>query len=747
MLGAGFGGTEYGIIGPGGGFWAAARLCLCLVLVLVIGLAGECSGRVVVVVANRVVLGDIDSPQLKNIERMMREGAVGLVCPNCAGPKNEYSVMMTAACGSACAGGTENREFYGLNELTGDGMFAWELYGTGTGYSAPDGSIVFLRLGAAQRRNTEMGRGPVTLGACGEALNDQGIRTCLIGGADLPNRLDRSAGVLAMDSRGVIDCGSVSAGYQGKSAGGWPGTLLSDVDALTRAVERYASEAEYIVVSFGDTTRLDELMPDISESAYRKYKTDALRNLDRLMGELMGAANLNGASIVLVSFSPSLQGKWRQPTPVVMWPAGKSAMLTSGTTRTPGFVAASDFAPTVLGLLGVDPPGGMVGRPMYESERLMGAAKLAFLRDAEKRVAANRVLYMPVLLVMAFLGALLFTVVGLLAALSKTVTPKTENWLRFGLLVSASWPLGMLLAVLFPAGEANYGLATAAVAVVLAGSAMVSGRGRGRLAPVMVVFALTVGVLMADAFTGCRLCSFALPGSSQITAMRFYGIGNEYAGIMVSMAACLSMFGAGQARRWVVPVLGGAVVVLFAMGGWGANYGAAVASTVTFGLMWAGLRRGGFGARHVGLALLAGFALVCALAYIDLRLSGIMASHAGRATGLVQSVGVDYVLAVVFRKVLLNLRHMGLDHTAWVVMAFVPFLGLWFWGVQGKVMGRLAGDKAVAVGLKAVLVGAGAAFLFNDSGIVMSSIMLSITVLVLIYSLLGKQEDADWREQ
>jgi hypothetical protein len=76
----------------------------------------------------------------------------------------------------------------------------------------------------------------------------------------------------------------------------------------------------------------------------------------------------------------------------------------------------------------------------------------------------------------------------------------------------------------------------------------------------------------------------------------------------------------------------------------------------------------------------------------------------------------------------------------------VPFLALWFGGVQGKVRSAFKQDSHIIAGMKAVLIGAAAAFMLNDSGIVFAGIMIAITVLVLLYSLLEEQR-AEGREQ
>ncbi len=755
-----------------------SRLIPILLLLLLIP-AGCSAHSLVVVVANRLLLDDLDNPALKNIARMMREGGVGFVCPNCAGPKTEASVMMTAGAGAGCESGDYSGEFYAVSsrvqsqslmrpdsnvrsqslmrthsnvraqslvrpdEVAPDGMMAGDSYRVRTGYRARPGSMVFLGIGRALRDNAESSHTSATIGACGNALKSAGLRTCFIGNADLPGKIDRSAAVLAMDGEGQVDYGLPEAGFSKLGVAlDEPAGVLSDVGAIAESVRRNIGKFELVVVSFGDAVRLDELGSDLSDKAAKDYKAAALRNLDALIGELMPGSKNGTAKLMLVSFSPPGEGAWNRLTPIITWPSASPGLLTSASTRTPGFVAASDFAPTVIGLLNVKSLGEIVGRPIQE---IAGSgSKLASLHASGRRVTANEVMLAPVLLSIAFTGALMFTLVSLFTAFSRKMSARATRALNVCLLVSGSWPLALLLAVMAPAGAMWYVSAVVVIAVLSMAASLLLGpilaRIGWRFGHLMAIYMMTLIAVIADTFNGCQLGKFALLGAYQITAMRFYGIGNEYAGIIISMAACFCLFAPQRLRITLVSILGALLILIFGIGAFGANYGAAVATAVTFGLLWFSVKRSSFGLRHVVLVLIVAVALVFSFALADYKMAGSAASHAGRATGLIQKMGGQYVFALVARKVLLNLKHLTGKHAFWVFASFVPFLALWFWGVQGKVIGQFKADRAIVTGLKAIMIGAAAAFMFNDSGLVMASIMVCMTFLVLVYSLIVKQE-------
>lgn len=722
------------------------RVFAIILLLLVAALPSVARERtkLIVVVANRLLLSDLDNPSLPAISKMLHTGSVGLISPNCVGPKLEQSVLLTAGSGTGCRGGVFVDEAYGAGEVILNGGIAGDEYATRTGYTAAGSGGVFLGLPIARRANADISG--VNLGACGEALHRAGKKTAVVGSADIDQRpVDRSSAVLAMDAKGLIDY----ADFRFVPAKDDKCGMLSDVDSLTGRVRGALSRADFVVVDFGDTTRVESMKASLSDKAYAAHKAAAFRGLDRLLGAL-GADNpsASGVSFVLVSFSPPSPDNWNRLTPIVIVTHNKPAgLLTSPTTRTDGLIGANDFAPTVLELMSVRADGQMVGR---EASGVPRPHALAALHEMDMRVDANEKLVWLILLFLTFTGALAFFVTAVLVAFSLPISRMIRNTLKTCLVIGASSPLAMLLAVLAPAGVAGYAAGMGVSLVVLTAGAFAASMAFTRAGssislPVRLVYAATTVALVVDACFGCPLCKFSLPSSYQITGMRFYGIGNEYSAIFMSMAAMVCLF-AGRLRMWATVILGAVIVVVLGSGSLGANYGDIIAAVVTFGLMGQAVWRGGFGVRHVVLWTLVGIMLMIAFASADLKLAGPTATHAGRVVGLTEKLGANYLVALVSRKMLINLRLCGTKQATWVVMAFLPFLVLWFWGIQGKVIKILGKDKVAVGGLKSILVGAVMSFIFNDSGVVMASIMIAMMVLVLVYSLLEKDEAGACRE-
>ncbi|MGB9619076.1 MAG: hypothetical protein ACPL7K_01535, partial [Armatimonadota bacterium] len=198
------------------------------------------------------------------------------------------------------------------------------------------------------------------------------------------------------------------------------------------------------------------------------------------------------------------------------------------------------------------------------------------------------------------------------------------------------------------------------------------------------------------------------------------------------MSALVALFSAAKSRVAATTALGLMTTVVLGFGRFGSNYGAAAAAVVTFGLILTALRKGGFGARHViGLVSL-GVIVSLTFACADWLAFGTSGSHGAQVVG----GGLGNVLTVAWRKALMNV-HLAASRTArQAVLAILPFVALWLWRIHPKICEILAQDPRLKAGLKALMVGAAAAMVMNDSGVVMAGIMVSMTAVVLVYTLL-----------
>ncbi|MGZ5314715.1 MAG: hypothetical protein ACXWFE_02520 [Solirubrobacterales bacterium] len=334
--------------------------------------------------------------------------------------------------------------------------------------------------------------------------------------------------------------------------------------------------------------------------------------------------------------------------------AGFDGDLTSDTTRTDGFVTATDVAPTVLERFGLDAPDEMSGRPI-RAEGEPDAAAVAERTDRMEIVAGRR---SPVILdnLMIWLG------LALLAAL-----------LSRGRLAGPAFSLGGLATVYLPALL----LVGAAAQPSLLGERLIVGLGAPALAALTLLLArgwralaiacaVTVGAYALDVIAGSPLTARSLLGPNPGLGVRFFGIGNE----LESSLAVLTVVGTGAAlaaarelgrppspRAAVAAFLatGGALAAVFAAGRFGADVGAAIvfpaaAAIAALAVPGALARR-----RLVLLVVGAPVAGLALLALLDLVLGG----DAHHSRSVLEAGGRDELADVFERRLRLSASSFG----------------------------------------------------------------------------------------
>ena len=697
--------------------------------------------KVVVVVANRITLNDLETPSLTTISKIFSTGAVGLISPNCLGAKDEYACILTAGSGMSSQGSEYLKCIFEPDEVINGKYTAGQEFTVFTGYKPPKGAGVFLGLPQALVDNTDPFR-PVSLGALGEAVHNNNGKTCAVGSADLPgNKYYRAAAALAMDSKGIIDIVHFKNAHKLDSESNFG--LYSDWESNISEVKECIQKSDFVVMQFGDSVRLDDLRKNMSSIAYNNNKIQILKNLDNTIKELV---NNKEVIVVLVSFSPPTKEEGKELTPILISNSDKPGLLISPSTRTPGLIAAGDFAPTIINMLGYAPSIGMVGRKATIQE---SANAKTDLDELHTRVSAQVVLIKPILLSLAGIGALAFTLSSLIIAFGLNVNKKLINILKTGLLVGVSASLAMLLAPLAPAGVAGYAVATIVAILALVLIAYFVGKyfssSYSTHLPIILIYALTTVTIIVDAFSGANLCKFSLPSSYQMSGLRYYGVGNEYAGILISMAALFALYTGvysinKRIKQYISAIIGILVVLALGLGSFGANYGATVAAVVTFGLLGVVLVKGKYKPLHAAVFLVFGFFMIFLFSYLESRAPGDTGSHGAHVTALAGTLGVGYIISLIMRKVFINLAIIISKQSSTILMIFVPFFMLWFYGVNGKINKMNADKPELIQGLKAILVGIATAFLLNDSGFVMACIMLAMLLIVLLYSLLDNKD-------
>ena len=589
--------------------------------------------------------------------------------------------------------------------------------------------------------------GDVSQGRMADALRRAGVRTALIGDADGDDTGPYRPALLFLPNPDVAADDSVSDPTA-------PGGKRDDPIKLWAAAQAALQTCDLVVIHFGDFARAERenqrgfLLP----AAYQAHRQRAFGRLDDCLGRI-----LNGfpgtVFVVVPTPSPTAQGGWDSLTPFLATDAHPLATLTSDTTQTRGLIAARDLAPTILAELGVAAPRQMTGAPVTTTalpgEKLVGMDRLTRLNQQAQN---------PIFWTIGFGAAVVvFSSLGLY--LTERMAGRAGKIARYGLRLVSAWPLALLLTPLVDLPTVGgYVAAFAGLTALLA-----------LLPSPALICGLTALVVVLDGLTGTKLISHSALSEYALSGIRFYGIGNEYMGVLIAGALLAvsaappapNSGGAGEdsgeaaADVGLFPLAppelgaGGAVLLWLALvtfvlsfPAFGAKAGGAVTATAAFVVAWRRLRGQSVTWKHLLGSIAAGFLLVFVWAILSHALH-LRRTHLETATLALGQGRFGYILGVSLRKIGLAARvalHPG------TLLGLLAFALLWAAArrfLWTRIAAHLARDPRFAAVWNAGLWGCAVAVLFNDSGIVAAILMLQCLVLSLLHRLfLEKEADA-----
>ena len=688
-----------------------APLVLCMALALGFPAYGHAPPRVAIVVLLRpATLDDWRSAPAPNLHRLLEVGASTVVntraarVPGDRGRESVESAALTLGAGARAACAARDGAF------TASGAPAFPGVTLFHGSQAPPGITPFpgapTALGVTSFPNTPAFPG-VTAGALFERRT--GVRA---GGDALlalnwPRILAANRGAGYRVAPGALGAALRSAGVEVVATPGPVAPLVAtDGDGMvTRTTPQsfFAAAPTHRIAAFLDAP-------------------EDWRDADQLIGAAAQYAASVGALLILLS--PSVDDREyasgeRLAPMVLVEPSSLSGLLTSRSTRTPGLVAATDFAPAVAAYF--DAPLAGAG-PSREFTRLPEIHSEAVLTSIQ-RCSWDQRQGMKLLPPFAVIAGILIVAVTILQIRGVHVTP-------------AIILLPAVAIYTFAMAESPRDIFLFGVAPIV----MLLGLRRQNGLKVfrwlcMLIWAVAVVHMLAPYGT----LKYSLLGYSVIEGARYYGIGNE---MMGALAGAVLVAATGVQSRWARRVMLVLVLATAAMVGWpqiGAKGGGVIISVGTLLVYFGSLRGVRWSAGRAALVMGAALAAVLAVALLDSHLNPGRQSHLGQAVTGLQRSGLGEWIDIATRKLAVEGRLLW--HSAWAVLLWSALAGLAALrrgvgistSAQAKPVSNSTRTNAVSqAGTAAILLSVA----FNDAGAVAGA--LCATLLWTYASLMTK---------
>jgi hypothetical protein len=707
-------------------------------------LAESKAGKVVIFVIDQVNLDEMKIAGMPHLKNLIKNGGVGLSSDRSTVPGDPIAQYLSIGAGNKATGiaitpGQVNtqdlQEGFGARESI-DGQSAADIFYERTGRQISYPQAANLSIGALKDINISEQTEAVP-GALGDALKKEGLKTAVVGNADGGKVLNRSIIDILMNSRGLVDYGQLGNDVTMRDAGA-PSGRRTDPDKLFATFAAAYGQADVVAVEWGDTTRVREEGEFITGGREGTLINKSLVNADAFLGRIIDAVDLKHDLVIVITPTPStLDVKAnRIVTPVVMAGQGiGQGFLTSASTRREAVIVNTDIAPTILKHFGAKQPSALTGRPVYTvgtgSDRLVIAASIS------ERWVTVRNLMNPALRGIAYWDiAILFFFMALL------LPKRFRKWafkMRWLLLSVPAIPLVVLFLPLL-----NYGPPVLVILEIIAGTAaivaLIYWRARTPVEALGVIGLSVAATLLIDLMTGSGLAQDSILGYSVVNGARFYGIGNEFVGVLIG-SLILGVFyimsyrngKAGTASKVAAVSLMIVATVMIGAPQLGAEFGGFLAAILGFGLMSIGYFRGGYKLRDLTVLAVAGAAVVVVFALYDLSRGVAGGSHIGRLVSQTQAEGPSPLITIIQRKVEMNVKLVQFAFWNWVNVASAAAIGLAFYGLRNLlklVVRRYQYFTATVVGGLSACV---AALVFNDSGVVAMAMIFLYLVPAMLY--------------
>jgi len=576
-------------------------------------------------------------------------------------------------------------------------------------------------------------------GILGELLGHAGLKTAAIGNSDTDSNKSRAIGFLAMDSKGYIEKGNVGEELLLEDDSS-PFGIRTDYESLLSEFEKCYGGTALIAVETGDLSRLEAYKANLNSSTYNSHKLQILNNIDDFVGRLVEIIDFNTSKLIIVSPFPSDASyeAGDRLTPIIFY-EGKEAgrgILTSDTTRRRGIVGNVDIAPTILENFNIAAKNTTGRRitsiPMEDN--------LNYIQELNKKTVNTSVIRYRILYSFA-VYQMLVAVLALLVIVYRKRLPKGIVGISGALLLSTIvTPLVFLVLSIFGVGSM---LRTYIIIIILsAGLTIVlySIFKRDPLKVLAYTSALIVISLLVDIALGQNLIKSSILGYDPIIGARYYGIGNEFVGVLLgsSLIAATALQEKLKKRPLWLMSLFSIIILFIGFPKLGANVGGTITAMFAFLFTYSLLtaKKMSFKRWSIILAIVVG--AIIALALVDFFLLESK-SHLAGAIQQIAAGGPVIIYQIIIRKITMNIRVMSVTIWSRVLLLALGILGVLFYRPTGLLKKLSSRYPSLLAGWSGIIVACIVGFAVNDSGVVLAATCIIFLTTSILYLLLMEE--------
>jgi hypothetical protein len=231
---------------------------------------------------------------------------------------------------------------------------------------------------------------------------------------------------------------------------------------------------------------------------------------------------------------------------------------------------------------------------------------------------------------------------------------------------------------------------------------------------------------------------------------RYYGIGNEFAGILegstiIGTATLYQEL--SKHRRILLPVFLAYFVFMTYVSyapGFGADAGGLITAVIALGFFSLRLMDKRVSKRELLYLLLLTLLLLGLGAFIDMTFNSLHGSHIGQAFSLLVQGNYAEIGNIIYRKIAMNIKLMNYSIWTKVLLASLAALGVLLYKPVGFFKQLTDSVPNMKKGFEAIFVASLVGFLVNDSGIVQAATTFIYLIFPLLYLSLQDKLNRPW---
>jgi len=691
-------------------------MCLTVFLLPVIVMA-DGPPDMVLLIMDQTGLENVINTPTKNIDMLQEIGAFGLMNVRTAGNLKPESTYLTAGNGKKCKGSNISHEGENNNN-----------------------KVVNKYIANLKKINTSTTYSPF-IGLLGNICRENNKKVAVLGNTDTLDTSRRTIVSLAMDEYGNVDMGDVSKNILLETNTPWG--YQTNWSKMRQSFATIYNEANLIVIETGDTARIEKYYRKLTQNEILAYKENAIKRIDEYISYIIENINLDRTLLGIVVLSPSMNDIEGGNKLTWILFAGKGiehGWLTSETTRRTGIITIIDILPTIISNMDIyNINEQLISGHVIKS--IKADKDWSDLYELNRKITTISILRKP--FIQGFIGLQLFVIILAIICIfykklySSVIIRRIIEYLLLALfLVPGNF---LILSMFNFSNPYNYlwFIITLSVMEIYA----IVNLTDDNLKRLLLISTSLVFIILIDLAGNNYLLADSLLGYSSIIGARYYGLGNEYMGLLIGgvvisltgIIELLKPLGVNIYYRFISAFI--FLLVIFFIGAphLGANFGGTITAIFAFTVTWLSLWRYKINSRTIFFIIFIIISLIWGIIYLDYNQVITSRTHIGKAITPLLSGDYQEIINIIMRKFRMNIKLMKWTIWTRVLLAFLVYIIILFKHPVGKLKQLLNRYSLLAAGFYGGITGSIITLLVNDSGVVASATLLFYPMLTLLY--------------